>query len=135
MKYIVLLALLWIGCASTSPQQQAYLASLESDPLTFMIPRDSLDAVHARAKWFLLTYSSGRIFRETSAELEGTPLAERIPGYYYLIRFYPRPDSIDVEIICETNEKINEAFAKRNAHIVANYLRTSEIPYKDLIHH
>ncbi len=135
MKYIALLAVFCVSCVSTSPEQQTYLASLERDPLTFMIPRDSLDAVHARAKLFLLSYSSEHIGRETPAEIETLPLSDMIPGYYYLIRFYPRPDSMDVEIICETNEKINEAFAKRNAHIAANFLRTAELPYKDLIHH
>lgn len=153
MRYFALLAALFtFGCASNlvmkteqlSEAQKSYLAKAMAQPLEFDSDKSKSDEIWGRATEFVANHSSMKIqiatdflietYNPTSTETYGgTEMA-----YGYKVSRRPIGSKVHISVTCVSTFhamylKELEATRDRNAHILAYFLVTGELPFPDLI--
>lgn len=126
----------------------AYLTKVEAIPLRFRVADDSMDAVWARGREFVQRYSSGLHYYESETTLGTSPGEKfsyevgrsREEGIWWVGVACSAPwpcgqpflDHHGIEIP-NAPGSAHPAGAERNAHILAYYLQTGELPHPGFI--
>jgi hypothetical protein len=125
-----------------TPDQMAWLARINQEPLEFEIPKADAADAWERGRSFFSLYSTMKIQLDTdyalqtyNAKLGSRRSRERRKVYYgYSVTKFLLKDTVRLAVSCNTKSfSFGEGENTQNAHILAHYLRTGELPYPDLI--
>ena len=138
IKYGLFLLLLvsFMGCAVFSPfsaEQQLYLDKALSQPLEFKILKSEVETAWERAQTFISQYSSMKILGVTDLGIEthNPPGTEIKFGYFVYKK--PAGDNFNISVKCICGNSLMAKAVNRNAHILAYYIKTGELPNPELI--
>lgn len=132
---IILLALLG-SCATLSPTEKDYIDRVRNEPLSFVIPKDSVEAVKKRTLSFLLLNSDRRITTISDTALATSEPNDLLGEFAYDVRFAPFADSTNVQVRCYASSNMGfslDSAADVDAHIASRFLRNGELPYPNLV--
>jgi hypothetical protein len=128
---------MFCGCAlqvQLTPEEKAYLKRVQSTPLRVSVHLDEDQQAWGRAQTFVAKYSPFRIQTATDFVLQTYHISDRVSWSYSITRSPGKSDVI-FEVACTpTNSFLSGDYASRNAHILAHYIKTGELPYPHLIH-
>jgi hypothetical protein len=124
-----------------NPGEAAYIEKINRVPLEFTVPKTQAEDVWGRAQAFVGQHSSMKIQIATDYILQTYNPDCGEFGYY--VTKTPQGDSVQIGVkgltgilrfgatACIATEE--DPSAQRNAHILANYLQTGELPFPNLI--
>lgn len=125
------------GCASQvqlTPEEETYLKKVQSTPLRVSVPLDEDQQAWGRGQTFVAKYSPYRIQTSTDFVLQTYHISDRVSWSYSITRT-PAKSEVIFEVSCTpTNSFYGGDYARRNAHILAHYIKTGELTYPRLIH-
>lgn len=129
---IIILALFVLsGCTSISmknltPEERSYFEKVEAFPLEFIIPKIEADDAWGRAQSFIGRFSSMKLQTVTDFVIQTYNPSDIKFGYY--VTKTPMDDDIQITVQCITEGWFSGDDARRNAHILAYYMKTGELP-------
>ncbi|MEO6046012.1 MAG: hypothetical protein ABIQ57_00925 [Candidatus Kapaibacterium sp.] len=136
-RLLIFLALTVIsGCATVlPPEQSAYMEKVRAFPLEFSMPKTAEHDAWGRAQTFIGKHSSMKLQTATDFVINTyNPLSASDIGYN--ITKTPHGDSIDLSVEAIGGKDDFHLWASErndNAHILAWYIESGELPYPKLI--
>lgn len=135
-KLIVILSLFLLSCASTiiySKEQSDYLVKIRQFPLEFEMPKEQVEEAWGRAQSFIGRYSSMKLQIVTDYVIQTyNPVGIGAEFGYYVTKT-PMGVMVQFTVQCNVNNSLLNDHAMDNAHILASYIKTGELPYPYLI--
>lgn len=132
-----------VGCATAptakTPEEIAYLAGIADEAVEFDLQKSASDDAWGRAQVFLAKHSSMKVQTATPNLVENyTPTPDAMnPNYGYRVTRAVGPKGEHFSVECFTgNPYAGPGMAgipARNAKILANYIKTANLPYPHLI--
>lgn len=129
------LVFLGTSCVTLSPEQKAYVDTVMRQPTTFRVSKAQAEETWGRGQSFIGQHSSMKIQVATDYVLQTYNPSDQSYGIdygYYLTRT-PAGEDVGFNVRCLTNNMFAGGDANRNAHILAHYMVTGELPYPGLI--
>lgn len=130
-------SLLIIAGCSTSHYERKYLRRVDEVPLTFQVPQSSADSAWQRAKYFVATYTSRKIEQmdDSSIVCERPSFFDLLltSNYGYFVSRSSDGTSTRFTVDCFSGTPPLWSQSRHNAHILADYIRTGNLPYPNLI--
>ncbi len=135
-KWIWFFAVILIGCASMTFEQEQWMDLVQKQPLSFTITKNKDKDAWARARAFITRYSSTEKQSSTEFNIETFKPTKgghsSIFHYGYMVSKIPYGDNFDYDVSCKS-DNIFDNNASNNEHILAWYIITGEIKYPELI--
>lgn len=127
---IVLTLFVLVGCTSITmknltPEERNYFEIVEAFPLEFTMPKVEADDAWGRAQSFIGRFSSMKLQTVTDFVIQTYNPSDIKFGYY--VTKTPMGDEIQITVQCITEGLFSGVDAKRNAHILAYYIKTGEL--------
>jgi hypothetical protein len=119
--------------ANLTAEERSYLERAEACPLEFTIPADEADAAWGRAQSFIGRFSSMKLQTVTDFVIQTYNPREGNVDFGYYVTKTPLGDQVRITVECIKGNLFSGADAKRNAHILAYYIKTGEEPSPKLI--
>lgn len=127
----------WIGCASSgrglSLEEQTYLDKVWAFPLTFTVSKAEAEEAWGRAQSFLARFSGMQLQVLTDFVIETYDPLTVGYGFGYSIVKTPMSEEVQISVQCRPGVPLTRLWgssdAERNAHILAYYMKTGELPY------
>jgi hypothetical protein len=141
MKKLFLISLLcfsflWMGCMQdivNDPKQVEYLAKVNAFPLEFEVSKDIATDAWGRAQSFIGRFSSMKLQSATDYMIQTYNPTDNGVNYGYNITKTPLKDTVQITVQCSSNNMFAGGDATKNAHILAYYISSGELPYPNLI--
>jgi tetratricopeptide (TPR) repeat protein len=113
--------------------ERIYLEKVKAFPLEFTIPINEVEVAWGRTQSFIGRFSSMKLQIVTDYIIQtyNPPKGEISFGYY--VTKTPIGNNVKITVICITGDPLGEGAASLNAHILAYYIKTGELPYPRLI--
>ncbi|MHA1305140.1 MAG: hypothetical protein ACTSPI_15690 [Candidatus Heimdallarchaeaceae archaeon] len=134
----VLMIGLLSSCATTSmlkltPEEKTYLEKAKAFPLEFTIPKSEVEEAWGRAQSFIGRFSSMKLQTVTDFVIQTyNPRSGDVDFGYYVTKT-PMSDNVLITVQCIAGNMFTGADANTNAHILAYYIKTGELPNPRLI--
>jgi hypothetical protein len=135
-------ALLWLfisgyssaGIAQSFADRQDYIQKVQAFPVTFIISNSDSAAADAwgRAESLVALYSAMQLHIVTDYVIETDNPQKDDLSFAYLVVRTPMNNSFQFTVICRSSGR-GGSEADMNAHILAYYIKTGELPYPGLI--
>lgn len=148
-QFLLVLVLAFVACAphastlTLTPEESAYLEKVKSFPLEFSITKEEEDQAWGRAESFVAQYRMTDMDPPSKYSIRtkrSDPRKFRTSVSYEITKI-PTADGFTIKVQCFSGEsgaiKIGPDSADKdaitNAHILAYYIKTGELPYPRLI--
>lgn len=129
---IVLVLFVLVGCTSISmknltPEERNYFEKVDAFPLEFTMPTIEADDAWGRAQSFIGRFSSMKLQTVTDYVIQTyNPGSSDVKFGYYVTKT-PMDDEFQINVQCNTGNMFAGGDAKRNARILAYYIKTGEL--------
>jgi len=133
---VLLIGLLVLSCAAMqlSPEQTEYINIVNSTPLQFTVTKENIDTAWGRANSFIATYSSFKIQNANEWLIETYYIHLSNIMYAYKVVKVPKNNEYTIMIECKSTNMFMGQEQNRNAHILAYYIQTGNLPYPKMIY-
>lgn len=108
-----------------TPEGKAFYEKAKVHPTSFMISKDQGADVWGRAQSFISEHSSVKLQTTTDYVIE---TYNPQYGYGYKVTKAPSGQEFKITVNCLSGDFLNHLRAEDNAHILAHYLKTGELP-------
>ena len=143
MKHFLLMssfiALIATGCSHTgmmnlSPDEEVYMARVNQFPLEFSISKADAPDAWGRAQSFIRKYCSMNLQYATDYLISAYSATLSEVRFRYYVTKTPMSNEVQILVQCNTGFMYTGGDANLNAHILAYYIKTGDLPYPQLIH-
>jgi len=135
MRFLnLIIAFLVTGCGATvsmmqlTPAEKVYIEKVKSFPLEFTIPASEAEEAWGRAQSFIGRFSSMKLQIVTDYVIQTYNPPSGTVDFGYYVTKTPIGDSVKISVQCVTGNMFAWEDAKLNAHILAYYIATGELP-------
>lgn len=132
----LLVGFLLLSCAASrtlTREEADYVLAVKRFPLEFEITKDEADEAWGRAQSFIGKYSSMKLQTVTDYVIQTYNPGSTDYKFGYYVTKTPLGDNTQFSIQCICNNWFAGDDRNRNAHILAWYIKTGELPYPHLI--
>ena len=119
--------------SALTPEQHNYITALPNIPTEFEVPKQEADDAWARAQTFIAEHSPLRIQTASDYIVETYKPMDLKALYGYRVARTPAGDAYQFKVTCVGLTRSVASNARMNAHILANYIKTGNLPYPELI--
>ncbi len=117
-----------------SPEQTEYINAVNSTPLQFTVTKENIDTAWGRVNSFISMYSSFKIQLSNDWTVETYFIRTAGIKYAYKVVKTPNRDEYIITVECKCTNMFMTKEENRNAHILAYYIQTGNLPYPRMIY-
>lgn len=141
--FIFFASIVFFSCSNTSmmkltDEEQLYFSSAMKNPTTFKVSQEDGPAAWGRAQNWIEKYSRTKLEVITDSILQTrNPVGDGVNlgpvNFGYHISRTDLVDSLEIKVVCLTDNIFNDKDRERNEHLLAYYIKTGIEPPATII--